>query len=177
VNGGEVCWSCSEPARPSSPLHVRLRRAEGGGAHLVAVTIAYRKAKIRVPLCARCKKVWRPALRARMGAVWSLILGLLLVPSALIMGLLMAQQYHGGTIFWLAGAIGAGIGGIAAAVCILAWRAQHRHPEGLRHPHSHPDVVALTDSGFGILNWGSSGGSWAEPGPDRGESRPVPQSC
>ncbi|MEU3853801.1 hypothetical protein [Streptomyces sp. NPDC029554] len=106
MHGVGICWSCGKRARPSSPLRVRLRREEGGGAYLVAVTIAYRKAKVSVPLCAPCKKAWRPALRARMVAVWSLTLGIILVPSALVMGLLMAQQYHDGTIFRLAVGIG-----------------------------------------------------------------------
>ncbi|MEU6449991.1 hypothetical protein [Streptomyces sp. NPDC046979] len=152
MNSRAICWSCAERARPLSPLRVRLRREEGGEAYVVAVTVAYRKAEISVPLCAPCKKAWRPALRARMVAVWSLTLGIILVPSALLVGLLMVQQYHDGAIFRLAGGIGVGIGAIAAAVCIPAWRARHKQPEGLRHPHSHPDVVALTDSGYGILN-------------------------
>lgn len=44
---------------------------------MVAVTVACRKAEISVPLCAWCKKAWRPALRARMAAVWSLTLGII----------------------------------------------------------------------------------------------------
>ncbi|MGC9537048.1 hypothetical protein [Streptomyces sp. UG1] len=152
MNGGETCWSCGHPARPSSALIVRLRHEEGGGVYVVAITVAYRKARIRVPLCARCRKVWRPALRSRMLAVWSLTLGLILVPSALIMGGLMASYYDSGRMFAIAVGIGGAIGGIAVAVGLPAYRAQHKHSQGLRHPHSHPDVVALTSSGFGILN-------------------------
>ncbi|MER8225753.1 hypothetical protein ABTZ58_35465 [Streptomyces sp. NPDC094143] len=152
MNGGEPCWSCGDPARPSSTLNVRLRREEGGGPYLVVVTVAYRKARICVPLCARCKKAWRPALRSRMLAVWSLTLGLILGPSALVMGALTAWSEDSGTVFVIAVGVAVAIGGLAAAVGLPAYRAQNRHPQGLRHPHSHPDVVALTDSGFGMLN-------------------------
>ncbi|MFF3485556.1 hypothetical protein ACFYXC_20135 [Streptomyces sp. NPDC002701] len=152
MNSGEPCWSCGDPARHSSALNVRLRREEGGGAFPGVIIVAYRKTKIRVPLCARCKKVWRPALRSRMLAMWSLTLGLILIPSALIMGGLMAFYYQSGKVFAIAAGVAVAIGGIAVAVGLPAYRAQDRHPEGLRHPHSHPRVVALTDSGFGILN-------------------------
>ncbi|MEV7001740.1 hypothetical protein AB0N62_29135 [Streptomyces sp. NPDC093982] len=87
-----------------------------------------------------------------MLAVWSLTLGLILVPSVLIMGGLMASSYDSGRMFAIAVGIGGATGGIAVAVGLPAYRAQHKHPQGLRHPHSHPDVVALTSSGFGILN-------------------------
>lgn len=152
MNDGEQCWSCRDPARPSSALNLRLRRDEGGVVYLVAVNVAYRKARIRVPLCARCRKIWGPALRARMLALWSLILGVTLVPTAFIMGGLMAWYYDSGTVLAIAAGIGIAIGVLGIAVGLPAYRTQRRHPEGLRHPHSHPDVVALTENGFGILN-------------------------
>ncbi|MER5501850.1 MULTISPECIES: hypothetical protein [unclassified Streptomyces] len=148
MNGEEQCWSCGEPARPPAALDVRLRREEGGGVYL----ITYRKARIRVPLCARCRKAWRPALRARVLLIWSLVLGATLVPTAFVMGWLMTSDHDPGTVFPIASGIGGAIGVLAVAVGLPAYRAKDRHPEGLRHPHSHPDVVALTDSGFGILN-------------------------
>jgi hypothetical protein len=87
-----------------------------------------------------------------MLTVWSLTLGLILVLSALGMGGLMASHYDSGRVFTIAAGIGGAIGVVAVAVGLPAYRAKDRHPAGLRHPHSHPDVVALTDSGFAILN-------------------------
>ncbi|MEV7080416.1 hypothetical protein AB0N88_18080 [Streptomyces sp. NPDC093516] len=67
-------------------------------------------------------------------------------------GGLMAQHYDSGALFTIAAGIGIVSGVIAAAVGIPAHRARDRHPAGLRHPHTRPDVVALTDRGFGIVN-------------------------
>ncbi|MFF8717412.1 hypothetical protein ACF07T_39320 [Streptomyces sp. NPDC015184] len=84
--------------------------------------------------------------------IWSLALGPALVLTAFIVGWLMTSDYDPGTVFPIASAIGVAVGVLALAVGLPAYRAKDRHPEGLRHPHSHPDVVALTDSGFGILD-------------------------
>lgn len=152
MSSRERCWSCGDPARSSSALNVRLRRDEGGGFYLTLITVEYRKVRVRVPLCARCRKVRRPALRSRMLALWSLTLGLILVPSAFDIGGLMAWSYDSGVVFAVAAGVGVAIEGVAVAVGLPAFRARNRHPEDLRHPHSHPDVVALTTSGFVIFN-------------------------
>ncbi|MZD10436.1 hypothetical protein GTW43_35970 [Streptomyces sp. SID5785] len=139
MNDGTQCWSCGDPAHDSAALRVRMRR-EGGG--------VYWKAGVRVPLCAGCRSAWRPALRARRTALWALTLGAVLAVSTLVVDLLTDPALGSGTM----GLIAAAIAAVAAAVGVPAYRAQARHPEGLRHPHTHPDVVALTGRGFGILN-------------------------